>query len=61
MCRTISAWNSPDFGVAADFSNALVKRPFATLAEYAKATGQERHSVLVDYKNIPQGHPARPG
>ena len=25
------------------------RREFATLAEYSKATGQDRHSVLVDY------------
>jgi hypothetical protein len=36
---------------------ALEQRQFATLAEYAKATGQDRHSVLVDYDifmNVPK-------
>jgi hypothetical protein len=28
---------------------ALETREFATLAEYSKATGQDRNSVLVDY------------
>jgi hypothetical protein len=27
----------------------LVQRPFATLKEYARVTGQEKHSVLLDY------------
>lgn len=27
----------------------LVQRPFATLKEYSRATGQDRHSVLLDY------------
>jgi hypothetical protein len=42
-------WNSPPFGVAADFSKAPVTRRFKTLKEYSEATGQERHSVLLDY------------
>jgi hypothetical protein len=42
-------WNSPDFAVAADFSKT-VKRPYPSLKDYSKATGQDRHSVLVDYK-----------
>ena len=41
-------WNSPDFGVAADFAKT-VKRSFATLRDYSKASGQDAHSVLVDY------------
>ena len=35
----------------------LEARKFATLAEYAQATGQDRHSVLVDYDvfvNVPK-------
>jgi len=43
------SWNSPAFGTAMDYDHPLVKRPFATLAEYRKATGQEMHSVLLDY------------
>jgi hypothetical protein len=42
-------WNSPDFSVAADFAKT-VKRPFAGLRDYVKATGQDKHSVLVDFK-----------
>src|SRR5262245_9652157 len=61
-------WNSPADGVPADFSGmtstapggaaaALTQRSFATLAEYTQATGQDRHSVLVDYDvfvNVPR-------
>jgi len=48
------AWASPPDGVAADFTApghaALLERhEFAGLAEYVEATGQDRHSVLVDY------------
>ncbi|HZJ33135.1 MAG TPA: hypothetical protein VFD21_16270 [Vicinamibacterales bacterium] len=47
-------WNSPPASTLADFTgpghNArLDTRRFATLAEYANATGQDAHSVLVDY------------
>jgi hypothetical protein len=35
--------------VAADFSKAPVTRRFKTLKEYSEATGQEGHSVLLDY------------
>jgi hypothetical protein len=47
-------WNSPALTVAADFTGpghaaALETRRYASLAEYAKATGQDRNSVLVDY------------
>jgi hypothetical protein len=47
-------WSSPPAGTVADFTgpgrNArLENRSFATLAEYSKATGQDAHSVAVDY------------
>jgi hypothetical protein len=47
-------WNSPPPGVAADFAGPghvprIETREFSTLAEYAKATGQDRYSVVVDY------------
>jgi len=42
-------WNSPALGVAADFVTAPVTRRFRTLKEFSDATGQEKHSVLVDY------------
>jgi hypothetical protein len=47
-------WNSPPAGTAADFSrrehNAkLETRRFSNLANYTRATGQDQHSLLVDY------------
>ena len=42
-------WNSPPFDVRADFEKPVVRRTFATLQALVAATGQERHSVLVDY------------
>ncbi len=61
-------WNSPPWGVAADYSglladparrgpNPLQTRQFATLAEYSRATHQDVHSVEVDYDvfmNVPR-------
>ncbi len=32
-----------------DYKDAMTRRPFKTLAEYSQATGQDKHSVLVDY------------
>jgi hypothetical protein len=45
------AWNSPPDGVARDFdyAHALTRRPFKTLKSYSGATGQDRHSIMVDY------------
>jgi hypothetical protein len=47
-------WNAPPAGVTADYTRygytaALEAREFATLEQYAAATGQDRNSVLVDY------------
>jgi hypothetical protein len=42
-------WNTPAFGTAADFSGKTTTRRYKTLKEYSEATGQDRHSVLVDY------------
>lgn len=42
-------WNSPPFEKTADFAGTPVTRRFKTLKEYSEATGQEKHSVLVDY------------
>jgi hypothetical protein len=49
--RNAFVWNSPPFEVKADYDykKKLVARQFKTLAEYSKATGQDAHSVLVDY------------
>ena len=46
------AWNSPPDGTAADYdyTHKLTARRFRTLKDYAAATGQDRHSVTVDYK-----------
>ena len=45
-------WNSPPRNVAADFVKEREKRSFPTLREYAAATGQDAHSVLVDYSDF---------
>ena len=52
--QTSFEWTSPPSSVITDFTGPgrtaqLETRRFASLAEYAKATGQDTHSVLVDY------------
>lgn len=42
-------WNSPPFEIAVDYIKAPVVRRYKTLADYAVATGQDAHSVLVDF------------
>src|SRR5579872_7257288 len=42
-------WNSPPFEIPADFTKNPVARRFKTLNDYREATGQEKHSVLIDY------------
>jgi len=47
-------WNSPPVNVPAILADGtsgakLEARKFATLEAYAQATGQDRHSLLVDY------------
>jgi hypothetical protein len=42
-------WNSPPAGAAVDYTSAREVRRFKTLADYSKATGQDRHSREVDY------------
>lgn len=39
-------WNSPD---ASTPTGSVQRRQFASLAEYVRATGQDQHSLLVDY------------
>lgn len=41
-------WTAPD-GDAANFESERPVRRFATLAEYAAATGQDTHSIELDY------------
>jgi hypothetical protein len=47
-------WRAPPRGILADYNRLghmaeLEAREFRTLADYAAATGQDQHSVLVDY------------
>jgi hypothetical protein len=53
-------WNSPEFGVAAEYSKPPIKRPFPTLTAYSKATGEDRHSVQVDFNVFRKVSPPDP-
>jgi hypothetical protein len=45
-------WNTPDFATRLDYTKPPVKRVFKSLADFATATGQEKHGVLVDYDSF---------
>ncbi len=55
------AWNSPPLSVMADYPGPgktpqLESRAFGTLEAYAQATGQDQHSLMIDYsvfRNVP--------
>ena len=56
-------WNSPKFDVPAAYGAPTVGRRYATLKDYQEATGQDRHSVLVDYDvfvRVPKPDPSDP-
>jgi hypothetical protein len=42
-------WNSPPFGNLADYVGKRRERKFNTLQAFSEATGQDKHSILVDY------------
>ena len=42
-------WSSPPFEKRSEYIEAPIARSFKTLREYQRATGQDRHSRLVDY------------
>jgi len=42
-------WSSPPRGGPVDYTSPREVRRFKTLAEYQRATGQDRHSRAVDY------------
>lgn len=42
-------WNTPPAGVTADYKHTPTIHKYKTLREYSGATGQDTHSVLLDY------------
>ena len=43
------SWNSPPFDIPRSYSEPRIQRQFKTLEEYQNATGQDEHSVMIDY------------
>ncbi len=43
------AWNSPPFNIPKGYAKLVVRRRYKSLTEYSLATGQDTHSILVDY------------
>lgn len=53
-------WISPPFGdKTPDYSGPLESRSYATLEEYARATGQDTHSIEIGYDVFENLSPAR--
>jgi hypothetical protein len=50
-------WNSPTFGILKDYKGPGEERRYKTLAEYSQTTGQDKHSILVDYDIFERVHP----
>lgn len=44
-------WTSPEFGTLVSYDE-LVEREYASLAAYSEATGNDMHSVLVNYEDL---------
>jgi hypothetical protein len=42
-------WNSPPFGTRADYTLKREERKSKTLQAFIRATGQDKHSILIDY------------
>jgi hypothetical protein len=42
-------WKSPPFSIRADYAAKREERKFKTLQAYSEATGQDKHSILIDY------------
>jgi hypothetical protein len=42
-------WISPPFEIKADYSKKQIVREYKTLDDCSRATGQDKHSILVDY------------
>lgn len=42
-------WNSPPFGTRADYTSKREERKFKTLQALIQATGQDKHSILIDF------------
>jgi hypothetical protein len=42
-------WNSPPFTIRADYTAKREERKFKTLQAFVEATGQDKHSILIDY------------
>jgi hypothetical protein len=59
-------WNSPPFNVPADYSSQvaggtpLVVRTYPTLAAYQQGTGQDAHSILIDWNIFTNASPPNP-
>ena len=45
-------WNLPPEGTVADYKSQPVVHRYKTLKEYSDASGQDKHSILVDYDSF---------
>jgi hypothetical protein len=53
-------WNSPPPAMPIGPKESIVKRGFSTLPEYVAGTGQDKHSLLIDYNVFTRAHAPNP-
>ena len=53
-------WKSPSRGRVKDYLGERVERKFASLDEYSKATGEDKHSILIDFNVFREVKPPDP-
>jgi hypothetical protein len=56
-------WDSPPFGTSVDYATKPEVRKFKNLQAFSEATGQDKHSILVDYdifQNVSPPDPSNP-
>jgi len=49
---SVVTWRAPVAGVTRDYESELAPRQFSTIAAFAEATGNDSHSIAVDYDDF---------
>ena len=60
---SLISWRSPANGVPRDYESEFEPQLFPSIAQFSRATGNDAHSVLVDYddfRNVPLPDESRP-
>jgi hypothetical protein len=60
---SLISWRSPEDGVMRDYESEFEQQLFSSLSEFARATGNDRNSIVIDYDdfvNVPLVDESRP-